>query len=450
MATYDAATLRDKDKRHVIHPLHHPSQHEDPHIWVEGKGIYITDDKGKTVIDGLSGLWNVNAGHGREELAKAAYEQMKSLAYHSGYVGQSSVPSIELATKLAEIGYPGLNATYFANSGAEANESAIKTARWYWRAQGKPGKFKVISRKMSYHGTTLATMSACGMPMYWKPFEPRVPGFLHINSPNEYRFQGVVRPGMSIVESAAQELEDLILWEGPETVGAFLAEPVQANGIIVPGKAYWERIREICRKYDLLWIADEVITGFGRTGQWFGLMNYDIEPDIMTFAKAVTSGYQPLGGMMVSDAVWNAMQNVAFEDRWTHSYTYSGHPTTTAVGVKTLEIYEREGSVANAKKQGARLGDGFKVLQGELEAIGDVRGVGLIWGIELVADREGKKPYPADKGMGGKVAGAMFERGLLTRCLGDMIFFAPPLCITAAEVDKMIGIVGESVKKVCG
>jgi adenosylmethionine-8-amino-7-oxononanoate aminotransferase len=255
-------------------------------------------------MDGLAGLWNVLIGHGNQEMADAAQRQMVQMAYSSNYVGTANLPAIELAERLAGFAYSNLNYTYFASGGAEANESAFKTARYYWKRMGKPDKVKVIARQDAYHGVTLAAMSATGIAPYWHMFEPRVPNFLHIVAPYPYRFEGDVRQGETIGQAAARALEEAILREGADTVAAFIAEPVQgAGGVLVPPDDYFPHIRAICDKYEVLLIADEVITGFGRTGEWFALNRYGIQPDIMSFAKGITSGYLPLGGIQISDDI---------------------------------------------------------------------------------------------------------------------------------------------------
>lgn len=438
-------TLLEQDRAHMLHPLHHPSTHKSPLIFESGHGVWLRTTDGREVIDGLAGLWNVLIGHGVQELAGAAQEQMSTLAYCSSYAGSSNIPAIELADALAGWAYPSLNTTFFASGGAEANESAFKTVRYYWRRLGKPEKMKVISRERGYHGITLATMSATGLTGYWPMFEPRVPGFLHIPAPYPYRYSGDVREGESIGQAAARALEEAILREGPETVGAFIAEPVQgAGGVIVPPEDYFPLIRQICDRYDVLLIADEVITGFGRTGDWFGLTRYDIEPDIMSFAKGVTSGYLPLGGIQISDKIREVIMEAPADQVWMHAYTYSGHPTCTAVGLKNIQLLQEMDLAHQAAVRGQRLLDGLKGLAEEFPEIGDVRGQGLICAVELVADRESKQP----SGTGAKVRAAAVERGLYTRAIGDIIAFAPPLIISDDEVDQMVEITGEAIAAV--
>ncbi|RMF84424.1 MAG: aspartate aminotransferase family protein [Nitrospinota bacterium] len=447
MAKISAVDLTREDQAHLIHPLHHPADHVEPQIWVKGEGAIMRDVNGREFIDGLGGLWNVNVGHGRKELARAAEEQMSTLAYCSSYTGSSNIPAIQLAKRLSEIAYPSLNTVYFTSGGAESNESAFKTARFYWKAKGKPDKVKIISRYYAYHGVTLAAMSATGMPKYWTMFEPRVPNFVHIDPPYQYYFDKA-KEGETIGQAAARLLEEAILREGPDTVAAFIAEPVQgAGGVIVPPDDYFPRVREICSKYDVLFIADEVITGFGRTGKWFALTHWNVEPDIMSFAKGVTSGYLPLGGIMVSDEVRDVLQSVPPDKRWMHAYTYSGHPTCCAVALKNLEIIEKEGLVERAAVAGERLLNGLKTLY-DFKAVGEVRGLGLMAAVELVADRETKKQFAPSEKVGERVRQEMFKRGLFTRVRDDVICLAPPLVTTDEQIDRIVQIIRESIEAV--
>ena len=435
------------DHAHLLHPLHHPTTVRAPKIWVAGRGALITDASGTEHIDGLAGLWNVNVGHGRRELALAAQEQMSTLAFHSAYAGATNYPAIALAEKLSTLMYPSINAFFFTSGGAEASESSFKTARFYWKALDKPDKFKVISRLRAYHGLTLAAMSATGLPAFWPMFEPRTPGFLHIEAPDPYRFVNP-DPSVSLGIAAANKLEEAILREGPETVAAFIAEPVQgAGGVIVPPPDYFSRIRQICDQYGVLLIADEVITGFGRTGRWFGLEHYGIEPDIVQFAKGITSGYVPLGGIGVSDAVRDVINNVPPGKRWMHAFTYSGHPTCCAVALKNIEIIEKEGLVNRAADAGERLLAKLREL-GSLDGVGQVRGHGLLAAVEVVADKETKKLFPPEVGIGQRLQDALLENGLCTRVALDCICLAPPLMISNELIDRTVDIIGQTIPAV--
>jgi putrescine---pyruvate transaminase len=433
------------DLEHLLHPLNHPSAHQQAKIWVEGRGATITDTDGGTYIDGLSGLWCVNVGHGRDELARAAQQQMSTLAYCSSYAGSSNLPAITLAERLSDLVYPSINTFFFTSGGAEASESSFKTARFFWKAQGKPDKVKIISRMKGYHGVTMAAMSATGLPAYWPMFEPRVPNFVHIESPYPYRFVNpdpAVSPGIA----AANLLEQAILREGPETVAAFIAEPVQgAGGVIVPPDDYFARIRQICDTYDVLLISDEVITGFGRTGRWFGLEHYGVEPDIMQFAKGITSGYIPLGGIGVSDRIRDAMNGVPPEQRWMHAYTYSGHPTCCAVALANIDILEREGLPERAATLGRRLLDGLQTLA-DLPGVGDVRGLGMMAAVELVQDKATKQPCAPAANVGPRLGAEMLKRGLWTRVVGETICLAPPLVTSDDQIDRIVESVGGAIQ----
>jgi adenosylmethionine-8-amino-7-oxononanoate aminotransferase len=435
------------DQAHLLHPLHHPSAHTKPQIWVEGRGAIIKDASGREYIDGLAGLWNVNVGHGRREIALAAQQQMSTLAYHSTYAGATNPQAIALAEKLSTLVYRSINTFFFTSGGAEASESSFKTARFFWKARGKPDKIKVISRMRAYHGLTLAAMSATGLPAFWPMFEPRTPGFLHIDAPDPYRFVNQ-DPDASLGVAAANKLEEAILREGPDTVAAFIAEPVQgAGGLIVPPADYFPRIRAICDQYDVLLIADEVITGFGRTGRWFGLEHYGVEPDIIQFAKGITSGYVPLGGIGVSDAIREVINSVPPGKRWMHAYTYSGHPTCCAVALKNIEIIEREGLVERAAVAGRRLGDGLRTLQ-SVDGVGHVRSLGLMGGVEVVADKATKQLFPPEAAMSQRLTDALLERGLCTRVAMDCICLAPPLMIEDDLIDRIVEIIRDAIPAV--
>ena len=432
------------DQAHLLHPLHHPSAYAATRVWVSGEGALIRDSTGREYIDGLSGLWNVNVGHGRRELAEAASRQMSTLAFHSSYAGGTNEPAIALAERLSALVYPSINTFFFTSGGAEATETSIKTARFYWKAIGKPDKIKVVSRHRAYHGLTLAAMSATGLPAFWPMFEPRTPGFLHIDAPDPYRF-AAPEDGASIGVAAANELEKAILREGPDTVAAFIAEPVQgAGGVIVPPPDYFARIREICAQYDVLLIADDVITGFGRTGRWFGLEHYGIEPDIMQFAKGITSGYLPLGGIGVSDRIREVINGVPASRRWMHAYTYSGHPTCCAVALSNIDILEREHLVERAAAAGARLLGRLRGLEG-MDGVGNVRGLGLMAAVEVVENKTTKQLFPPTAGMTQKLTDALLDRGLYTRVAMDCICLAPPLVTSDALIDRIVDTVRDAI-----
>src|SRR5579863_1810547 len=344
--------LLESDRRFLVHPLHHPEEHKAPLMVDSGEGAMLHLNDGRQVIDGLAGLWNVNVGHGRGVLADAAAAQMRKIAYASAYVGMTNAPAVRLAEKIVGHAYPTSSGVYYTTAGAESNESAFKTARYFWKVQGKPNKTKIISRTHAYHGVTMAAMSATGMAIYHKMFGPLVPGFVQVAPPYAYRWQGNEDPGIA----AAEAVEKAILAEGPDTVAAVIAEPVMgAGGVIVPPATYFPKLREICDRYGVLMIADEVITGFGRTGRWFALGHWGVEPDLVSFAKGVTSGYLPLGGVIASKRVHDAILSAPADRKFMHAATYSAHPVCCAVGVVNCNIIEEDGLVERAATEGAKL-----------------------------------------------------------------------------------------------
>ncbi len=441
MSKVDTSTWVEKDKKQ-LHPTYHPKSHANPLVIERGKGVWLYTSDGKQILDGMAGLWNVNAGYGREELAKAAYDQMKDLAFTSNFSGMTNLPSIMLADKLASYAYEGLNTTFFTSGGSEANDSAFKTARYYWKRKGKPGKYKVIARKGSYHGVTLAATFATGLEKYHTMFGPAVDGFAHIPAPNPYRYEGDIKPGETVGQAAARALEEAIQREGADTVAAFIAEPVMGvGGVIVPPADYFPLVRQICDKFEVLFIADEVITGFGRTGELFALKHWNVKPDILSFAKAITSGYAQLGGIQISDAIRETMESAADSEAYMHGYTYSGHAMACAVGLKNIEIMERENFTQRARDMGKRLLEGLKSLT-EFPFVGDVRGLGLICGVEIVSNKETKA---ADAARTSQIFKAAQERGLRTRPLGNTLAFAPPLSINEEEVDEIVKRLGAAM-----
>jgi adenosylmethionine-8-amino-7-oxononanoate aminotransferase len=417
-------------------------------VWVGGEGAYLVDANGDRFIDGLSGLWNNTAGNGRVELADAASRQMRELAYASGYTGSSNPRAIELAERLSGITYPSINHFYFTSGGGESTDSNIKMARYYWKLRGKPEKSKVISRIWGYHGVTIAAMCCTGISPYWTMFEPRIPGSSHTPTPYPYRYEapeGSASQGVA----AADELEKAILAEGPDTVAMFIAEPVQgAGGVIVPQDDYFPRIREICDKYEVLLVSDEVITGFGRTGTMFGLEHWGVQPDLIQFAKAITSGYFPLGGIGMSDAIAEVMEESG--EPWMHAYTYSAHPAGCAVALAMLDIIETEDFPAQAAVKGTRLLDGLKSALGDHPNVGDIRGLGLMCGVEYVKDRATKAPFDAADGIGAKIHSATVERGMFSRVRGDVYCLAPPIVTSEETIDKMVEILADSTRAVLG
>jgi adenosylmethionine-8-amino-7-oxononanoate aminotransferase len=445
--TNDYKELVRLDLAHQLHPQYHVSDHENPVIYERGEGALLYDVNGKEYIDALSGLWNVAVGHGRGELADAAAEQMRKLAFSNSYVGYANVPSIRLAEKLMALVYPNMQAVLFCNSGSEAVEVAIKIARYFWYLEGKPDKNKIIARKEAYHGGTLGATAATGLPPFWQGFGPLPPNFVRVDTCYPYRHTG----GKGECDlSCADAVEQAIIAEGPETVAALIAEPVHgAGGVIVPGPGYWPRLREICDRYDVLLIADEVITGFGRTGRWFALSHWGVQPDMMTIAKAVTSAYVPLAGAIYSTRIHEAILAAPPDKKFMHGYTNAAHPTACAVGLRNLQIIEEEGLIENAASMGERLNRGLRMLAGH-KNVGDIRGLGLIAGVELVADRSTRAPFDPGQKVGPRIQKALRERGVITRLKGESILLAPPLISSPEQIDRIIEVVGDSTQEVLG
>jgi len=371
---------------------------------------------------------------------------MRRIAFASAYIGATNEPAVRLAEKIVRHAYPSSAAVYFTTAGAESNESSFKFARYYWKVKDQPQKTKIISRLHAYHGVTMAAMSATGMAAYHKMFGPLVPGFVQVAAPYAYRWTGNEEPGVG----AADAVEKAIFAEGPETVAAVIAEPVMgAGGVIVPPPSYFPRLREICDRHDVLLIADEVITGFGRTGKWFALGHWGVEPDLVSFAKGVTSGYLPLGGVIASKRVHEAIESAPADRKFMHAATYSGHPVCCAVGLRNVEIIETEGLVERAAVMGRRLLAGLEGLR-DLPVVGDVRGLGMMCGVELVTDRSTKAPA---LGLGARFTREALARGLLPRIragsadppIGDTICLAPPLMTPPEVLDRIPQILREAI-----
>jgi adenosylmethionine-8-amino-7-oxononanoate aminotransferase len=415
-------------------------------ILAEGDGIRITDVHGRTYIDAMSGLWVVNAGHGRKELAQAAAEQMARLAYVNTFAYTTPV-AIDLAAKLAEITPAGIERFFFVNSGSEAVETAIKMAQQWHYLNGDKKRVKVIARRGSYHGATMMALSANGAQYANRvPFEPLSPNVRHIPGINCYRCPyEKTYPECNVF--CARAYEQLIDFEKPETIAAVIAEPISAsNGSFVPWVEYWQTLRRICDKHGILLIADEVINGFGRTGRWFGIDHFGITPDIMTTAKGISSGYAPIACVMTTRKV----AEVFAADRkntFSHGITFGTHPVSCAVALKNIEILEREGLVENAARTGAYLLDQLRAMQARHPIVGDVRGIGLLTQVELVKNRETKESFGEADDMQTRVGNRLRDRGLLCRA-GAAINLAPPLVVNREDVDEIVEIVDATLGEV--
>jgi adenosylmethionine-8-amino-7-oxononanoate aminotransferase len=410
-------------------------------------GIYVKDVDGNEYVDGISGMYFRNAGHGREEIARAVYEQLKNVSMNV-YAGATPA-SIRLSAKLAELTPGSLNRTFFCQGGSEANESSLKMAQAYHVRTGGKGRYKIITRRGSYHGATYGTAWLGGHPGFPRTdYQPTDPRAVHVGQPNPYRCEYGGRTPEECAERCAQAIEDAILFQGPDSVSAVLGEPIsQPLGGVVPHESYWPNVREICDKYGVLLIFDEVITGFGRLGTWFGADYVGVTPDIMSFAKGITSGYFPVGGTIARQEIAEAFDGGP-EKTWSHMFTYSAHPGGAAAALANLEIVEREGLVENARLRGEQLMDRLLEMKDKHPMIGDVRGAGLIQGIEFVADRKTKAHFDPKMRVNARLTEKLIERGIWIRVPAFIIPLAPPLIITADQLDHLATAIDESLTAV--
>jgi adenosylmethionine-8-amino-7-oxononanoate transaminase len=419
-----------------------------PVVFESAEGVFLYDTTGKRYIDAHASLWLTNIGFGRREVIDAAYAQMQKMPFFSMFQGFANPPAIELAEKLLELTRPeGMGKVFYSDSGSEAVETALKIARQYWRNRGRTGKYKFIARRNAYHGVTFGALSATGVTANRRMFEPLVPGFVHIADPNCYRNDfGEGLSEEEVSEAAATALRRAIEFEGPDTVAAFIAEPVQgAGGVIVPPESYLGKCREICTAHDVLLIADEVITGFGRTGTWFGCRTYGVQPDIMCFAKGLTSGYIPMGATMCTEEIYDAFLGTPGDGKeFRHGNTYSGHAAAAAAAVANLDIIDREDLPGNARDVGAYF---LKQLRGldKHPIVGDVRGIGLLARVELVDDAATRRPFKSPGAVGLKVQKRAHELGLIFRPVGDVITFSPPLILTMEEADIIVELLDQAI-----
>ena len=405
-----------------------------PRIITNAEGVYLWDSEGNKILDGMAGLWCVAIGYGREELAEAASKQMRELPYYNLFFQTAHPPALELAKAIADVAPQGMNHVFFTGSGSEGNDTMLRMVRHYWAIKGQPKKKTIISRVNGYHGSTVAGASLGGMTYMHEQGDLPIPGIVHIPQPYWFGEGGDMTPDEFGIW-AANQLEEKILEVGVDNVGAFIAEPIQgAGGVIVPPQSYWPRIKEILAKYDILFVADEVICGFGRTGEWFGSDFYGLKPDMMTIAKGLTSGYIPMGGLVVRDEVV-AVLNEGGD--FNHGFTYSGHPVAAAVALENIRILRDEKIIERVKAETA------PYLQKRLRElndhplVGEVRGVGLLGAIELVQDKATRARY-VGKGVGMICRQFCFDNGLIMRAVGDTMIIAPPLVITKEEIDELV------------
>ncbi len=426
------------DKEHHLHPF---TDHKDLHvkrsrIITHADGVYIYDADGSKILDGMSGLWCVNAGYGREEIVEAAAAQMRELPYYNNFFQCAHPPSIELAAMLKEVSPPQFNRVFFTGSGSESNDTIVRMVRTYWDLMGQPGRHTIISRHNAYHGSTVAAASLGGMKPMHKQSGLPIPGIVHVEQPYWFGSDRTLSPD-ELGLAAARSIEDKINELGPEKIAAFIGEPIQgAGGVIIPPDSYWPEVQRICEKYDILLISDEVITGFGRLGEWFGADYFGTKPDFMPFAKGVTSGYLPLGGVLVSDRVADVLVEKAGE--FAHGYTYSGHPAACAVAIANLKILHREKLVERIRDDiGPYLQARWATLA-EHPLVGEARMVGLMGAFELVKDKETLERFDAKAGAGPTYRDHVTATGLCLRASGDTIICAPPFTLSHAEADELI------------
>ncbi|MEC5423267.1 aspartate aminotransferase family protein [Virgibacillus sp. C22-A2] len=443
--------LSELDKKHFLHPTSSIKMQQESgpaYIFVKGRGIYLEEISGETFIDGMSSLWNVNIGHGREELGRVANEQMNTMAFSSAFSTYSHEPAIRLAKKLSELTPGDLNVCFFTSGGSESNDSAIKMARHYWKLKGKPERKKILSRKLAYHGVSMGATSATGIPEFHEMTSSLAPDFVYAPSPNARSWSEIEDVDLTCIDETIKIIEK----EGPETIAAFIMEPIQgAGGMIIPPNGYLKAMREICDKYGILLIADEIITGFGRTGKMFGVEHWDVTPDMMTVAKGITSGYIPLGAVIFSDRIHQELIELSTGTLF-HGFTYSGHPTACMVGLKNIEIIENENLVQNTEQRGIELSKGLTKLEEKHWSVGGIRNKGLLGAFELYQDCTSKKRFDPSLGVAKRVVDECLKRKLIVRPITyegtDTIAIAPPLISTKEEIEQIVSIFSDAVSVV--
>ncbi|MGA7787056.1 MAG: aminotransferase [Xanthobacteraceae bacterium] len=435
------SNLAARDVETLVHPYINLARFREtgPLIIERGQGIYVYDTDGKPYIEGMAGLWCTALGYGNEELVEAAATQMRKLSFAHLFTGRSHDPAIELAEKLKEIAPVPISKVFFCNSGSEANDTQVKLVWYLNNALGRPAKKKIISRLKGYHGVTVVAASLTGLPANHRDFDLPLPGILHAGCPHHYRFAEAGESETEFASRLAEELDALIVAQGPETVAAFIAEPVMgAGGVIVPPQSYFEKIMAVCAKHDVFMISDEVICGFGRLGAAFGCEQLGFVPHSISVAKALSSAYLPIAGVMIPEVMY---QGLLTESKkigvFGHGFTYGGHPVSAAVALKTLEIYARDRIFAQAAEKAPRFQARLQAL-GDHALVGEARGLGLIGGLELVADKTTKRSFAPHHGVGGRAVQFAEAEGLIVRAvLGDVLTLCPPLVISAAEIDDM-------------
>ncbi len=430
--------LQRVDAKHHLHPFTDTKEINDQgtRVIVKADGVYIWDAEGNKLLDGMAGLWCVNVGYGRKELAEAAYRQMQELPYYNSFFQCTTPSAIELAEVLANLAPSHINRVFFTSSGSESNDTVVRMVRRYWDLLGEPQKTVIISRKNAYHGSTVAAASLGGMKFMHDQGGLLLPGIEHIDQPYWYAEGGDSDPG-DFGLKVAQQLEQKIIELGHDRVAAFIGEPIQgAGGVIIPPQTYWPEVQRICDKHGILLVADEVICGFGRTGKWFGSDYFGIQPDFMSIAKGLSSGYLPIGGVMVSDRVSQVLINKSGE--FAHGYTYSGHPVAASVALANLRILRAENIVETVDNEtGPYLQNCWAELA-KHPLVGEARGVGFLGALELVQDKTKREFYPKIGKVGGLCRNICIENGLVMRAVGDTMIISPPLIASKANIDELI------------
>lgn len=438
-----------RDIAYHLHPHTNFSQHEESGSLVvaKGDGVYVVDEQGKRYLEGMAGLWCASLGFSEKRLAEAAYKQMLELPYYHTFNYKTHAPIVDLAERLVEMAPGDMSKVIFQSSGSEANDTAVKFVHYYNNAIGRPEKKKIIARAKGYHGTTRTAASLTGLPYMHALFDLPLPGVLHTMCPHYYRFGEDGESAEAFATRCADDLERLIESEGASTIGAFIAEPVMgAGGVIVPPATYFEKIQAVLKKHDVLFIADEVICGFGRTGEMWGCQSMGIAPDILCCAKALSSSYLPISAVLIKADIYEGLKQGTEEMPFGHGFTYGGHPVAAAVAVETLKIYEEMDVVAHAKKIGARLQTGLRQFS-DHPMVGEVRGIGMVAAVEVVEDKATKRSFDPARKVGAALQERAQEDGLILRALGDSIAFAPPLILNEAQADEIVERFGRALDR---
>lgn len=439
-----------RDVAHALHPYTDLVTHQEagPMIISRGEGVRVWDEAGRDYIESVAGLWCASLGFSNERLARAAYDQMRKLPFYHAFTAKSHEPLIDLSEMLIERAPVPMSKVFFANSGSEANDSAVKMAWYLNNALGRPKKKKLIGRIKGYHGVTVAASSLTGLPNNHRSFDLPLPGFLHTMTPHHYRGAEPGESEEAFATRCAEALDQLIIAEGPDTVAAMFAEPIMgAGGVIVPPRTYFEKIQAVLRRHDVLLVVDEVICGFGRTGSYWGSQTFGIEPDIITCAKALSAAFLPISAVMVNERVFQGLARESHEiGTFGHGYTYSGHPVPAAVAMEALKIYDEINIVDHVQTVGAHLQAELRRRFAGHELVGEVRGVGMIAAMELVADRDTRRSFDPKQKIVARLTKLCEQHGVIARGLpGDSLAFSPPLIMTVAEIDEMLDRVGPAL-----